>query len=203
MTDKLVKWGLFLTVVGLILSAIGLYFIYFTYQLTVSNSDFSNKTAENISSQLNDINKKISEIVPEKPDIKIFAYKRDLNKSDLELYKSYIYDCSFISNYLQKYSDNYTEVIFDISNPGKKTKNLKIYFNCNSNKNFFGICAEKGRNVVFEEYDVIYYLANIPEIESIKNYRFSLILYPSFETTSCSVEYSSDDISSNNINFLP
>ncbi len=180
----------------ILLSVIALIFIILTYRLASSTNKNQEEAYDNLTGQLAVLEGKVTELLPEKPQIGVSGFKSLTSKSDFELLTNLLYNCEFRTLYSHSDTENYQEVRFVVSNEGKKTKNFKIYFDCHSKFNdYIAICSMKDDRVEFEEKDIFYNSVKIPEIEKIKDYKISLIFSPEAEINKCIVGYSSDDIS--------
>ena len=162
-----------------------------------SSEDRDNK----LSDQLDYLNENVEELIPNKPVIDFTSYMLEVEYNDI-VFRQELghYECEFdLIHDLDpnKEDDNYTEVVFWVSNEGKKTRNLVIDFQCNTEdyKDYRGICRIRKDNSEIGEKEFSEKIINIPEIDLVTKYFVALIYKGSKDRgMNCNIEYASDDV---------
>lgn len=169
------------------LSAIIIILMLFALWLNSEYNEFSSK-------QLNDLNAKITQLIPKEPNIKISAVNEKNRSNTMEggIYDCQLYNPSMDSN---QTFPHYDIVRFFIRNDGKEVTKLKIDFDeCMKKTKIFKICSELGQDTTFLRKDSPYKMIEIQGIGKVNPHIVTLIYVAGGSPIGCNVSYSSEEI---------
>lgn len=164
----------------------------FTLWIGHKYNESSKNEAVRLSSQVNDLNSNVIQLIPQNPDISIVAIKEEKsNTMENVVYRCQTYDPFFDSD--TSYP-SYDIIRIFIQNNGRETKGLKIDFDeCIKNTKIFKICSELGQDTNFLMKNGPYKMIEIQKIEKINPHVITLI-YAYESPNGCNISYSSEDI---------